>query len=255
MMSYANSRINIGNVLMDNVTMQETLDAIERYIARGSPCYIITPNVDHVIIYNRDVEFEICYNQAALCLADGMPILWASKFLGTPLIEKVSGSDLVPRLCELAHIKEYKLFFLGGRPGAAEAAKQKLHQTLINLKVVGTYAPPLGFEKDELELKKIALMIKEAKPDILFVGLGAPKQERWIKKYYQELGVPVSIGVGVTFEFIAGIVKRAPKWMQSTGLEWFWRLCMEPGRLWKRYLIDDMQFFGLILKQKLRGIR
>lgn len=246
-------KVNIGNVLMDNVTMQETLDALEGFIARRTPCYMTNPNVDIVIRYNRDPEFADYYKEGALCVADGMPILWAAKFLGTPLKEKVSGSDLVPKVCELADRKGYKLFFLGGRPGAAEAAKIKLHETMANLKVVGTYAPPFGFEKDKDELEKIEVMIKNARPDILFVGLGAPKQERWIKQYHQKIGVPVSMGVGVTFEFIAGIVKRAPKWMQNIGLEWLWRLCMEPGRLWKRYLIDDTQFFGMILRQKIRG--
>lgn len=246
------NKVNICNILIDNVTMQETLNAIEGFIAEGKPCYMTTPNIDHIMLYQADPEFALCYDEGALCVADGMPILWAANFLGTPLKEKVSGSDLVPRVCELADQKGYKLFFLGGRPGAADAATEKLCKSLMNLKVVGKYAPPFGFEKDDIELKKIVRMIKEARPDILFVGLGAPKQEKWIKKYYQELGVPVSMGVGVTFEFIAGIVKRAPKWMQMAGLEWFWRLCMEPGRLWKRYLIDDMQFFGLVLKQKMK---
>lgn len=245
-------KVNICNVLIDNVSMQETLNAIEGFIAQGKPCYMTNPNVDCVVRCNRDKEFSRYYVNGALCVADGVPILWAARFLGTPLKEKVSGSDLVPRVCELANQKGYKLFFLGGRPGAADAAKVVLGKTLFNLKGVGTYAPPFGFENDERELKKIVQMIKEAKPDILFVGLGAPKQENWIRKYYQELGVPMSMGVGVTFEFIAGIVKRAPKWMQKAGLEWFWRLCMEPGRLWKRYLVDDMQFFGLVLKQKMK---
>ena len=246
------SKVNVCRVLIDNVTMQESLDAIENLIVIGKPSYVTTPNIDHIMLYNNNPEFAKCYDETSLCLADGMPILWAAKFLGTPLKAKVSGSDLVPRICELANHKGYKLFFLGGRPGAADAAIKKLRTTLLNLKIVGSYAPPFGFEKDESELRKIVSMIKDAKPDILFVGLGAPKQEKWINKYYQELGVPVSLGVGVTFEFIAGIVKRAPLWMQQAGLEWFWRLCMEPGRLWKRYLIDDMQFFGLVLKQKLR---
>ena len=245
-------QVNIGGITVDNVSMAETLQAIEGLVAEGKPSYVTNPNVDIVIRYNRDPEFARYYDEGALCVADGVPILWAAKFLGNPLKEKVSGSDLVPKVCELADQKGFKLFFMGGRPGAADAAKAKLLETLHNLKVVGTYAPPFGFEKDEQELKNISRMIKDAKPDILFVGLGAPKQERWIKKYHEELGVPVCMGVGVTFEFIAGIVKRAPKWMQSIGLEWFWRLCMEPGRLWKRYLIDDTQFFGIILKQKFR---
>lgn len=248
-------RVNIGGIMVDNVSMAETLKAIEGFIAAGKPCYITNPNVDIVIRYNRDREFKRYYDEGALCVADGVPILWAARFLGRPLKEKVSGSDLVPKVCALAARRGYKLFFLGGRPGAAEAAKMKLLRTLKDIKIVGTYPPPIGFEKDLMELEKIARMIRDAKPDILFVGLGAPKQERWIKRYHAEIGVPVCMGVGVTFEFIAGIVKRAPKWMQSVGLEWFWRLCMEPGRLWRRYLIDDTQFFGIILKQKLRGVK
>lgn len=242
-------RVNIGGITIDNVSMAQTLEAIERFVSERKPCYITNPNVDIVIRYNSDPEFKRYYDEGALCVADGVPILWAARFLGKPLKEKVSGSDLVPRVCELASRKGYKLFFLGGRPGAAEAAKAKLLEALKDIKIVGTYAPPFGFEKDEQELQKISQMIKDAKPEILFVGLGAPKQERWIKRYHQELGVPVSMGVGVTFEFIAGIVKRAPKWMQSVGLEWFWRLCMEPGRLWRRYLVDDMLFFKIIYKQ------
>jgi N-acetylglucosaminyldiphosphoundecaprenol N-acetyl-beta-D-mannosaminyltransferase len=246
------SRVNICNVLIDNVSMQETLDVIEDLIAKGQPRYITNANVDIVVRCNRDPEFARYYAQGTLDVADGVPLMWAAKFLGSPLKEKVSGSDLVPKVCELANRKGYKLFFLGGRPGAADAARDKLQRILKDLKVVGTYAPPFGFEKDQAELQKISRMVKEAKPDILFVGLGAPKQERWIEKYHREVGVPVSMGVGVTFEFIAGVVKRAPKWMQNIGLEWFWRLMMEPGRLWKRYLVDDLQFFVLLVRQKMQ---
>lgn len=243
-------RVNVGGIGIDNVSMAEALKAIEELVAARKPCYVTSPNVDILIRYRRDREFARYYDEDALCLADGVPIMWAAKFLGTPLKEKISGSDLVPKVCELANRKGYKIFFMGGRPGAADAAKAKLLETLKDIKIVGTYAPPFGFERDAAELQKIADMVKAAKPDILFVGLGAPKQELWIKRYHEELGVPVSMGVGVTFEFIAGIVKRAPVWMQKVGLEWFWRLCMEPGRLWKRYLIDDTQFFGIILQQK-----
>ncbi len=243
-------RVNVGGIKIDNVSMVEALGAIEGLVAKRKPCYVTSPNVDILIRYRRDREFARYYDEDALCLADGVPIMWAANFLGTPLKEKISGSDLVPKVCELANRKGYKIFFMGGRPGAADAAKAKLLETLKDIKIVGTYAPPFGFERDAAELQKIADMVKAAKPDILFVGLGAPKQELWIKRYHEELGVPVSMGVGVTFEFIAGIVKRAPVWMQKVGLEWFWRLCMEPGRLWKRYLIDDTQFFGIILQQK-----
>jgi N-acetylglucosaminyldiphosphoundecaprenol N-acetyl-beta-D-mannosaminyltransferase len=118
--------------------------------------------------------------------------------------------------------------------------------------IVGTHSPPFGFHMDEAEDQRCVRRITDAAPDILFVGLGAPKQEKWIYAHYKELGVPVCIGIGVTFEFVAGMVSRAPEWMQRHGLEWFWRLLKEPLRLWKRYLIDDMRFFWLVMRQKLK---
>ena len=127
----------------------------------------------------------------------------------------------------------------------------------INLQIVGCYSPSFGFEDNGAENEKIVKMIRETKPDILFVGLGAPKQEKWIYRHRNQYEVPVAVGIGVSFEFVSGMVKRAPQWMQQTGLEWLWRLLMEPKRLWKRYIIDDMAFFGLILKQRIfkkRGI-
>ena len=196
-------------------------------------------------------DFREIYDGASLVVPDGMPLVWASKFLGDPLKEKVSGSDLVPRLCKLSAMKGYRMFFLGGRYGAAYEAMlvKKREHPLLN--VVGAYCPPFGFENDSVENAKIVKMIQEAKPHILCVGLGAPKQEKWIYRHYKELNVPVSIGVGGTFEFISGMVDRAPSWMQNSGMEWAWRLAKEPGRLWKRYLIDDMKFFSMVLKQKL----
>lgn len=158
-----------------------------------------------------------------------------------------------PRLCERATRKGYRLFFLGGRPGAARMAKERLERKFPSISIVGTHCPPFGFERDARENEKIEAMIRSVSPDILLVGLGAPKQEKWIYRHHKRLDVPVSIGVGASFEFLAGMVKRAPQWMQGTGLEWFWRLMMEPGRLWKRYLIRDMRFFHLILRQKLGG--
>lgn len=248
----AHSKVNICDILVDNLSPQESLDAIEYFIARRKPSYITNLNVDVAVRCQRDPAFRRYYWEGDLCLADGVPILWAAQFLGSPLKAKISGSDFVPLVCEMAGKRGYRVFFLGGRPGAASAAKKKLLEKFPDLNIVGTYSPPFGFEKDEVELTKISRIIQAANPEILFVGLGAPKQERWIRQYSRQLGVPVSMGVGVTFEFIAGIVKRAPRWMQKTGLEWFWRLLMEPTRLWKRYLIEDPYFFKMVLQQKIR---
>jgi N-acetylglucosaminyldiphosphoundecaprenol N-acetyl-beta-D-mannosaminyltransferase len=243
-------KIDIANVMINNVSMVEALTIIEDMIENMSAASIVTPNVDHIVKLQKDEEFRSAYHDAALVLADGVPLLWAARFLGTPLKEKISGSDLFPKVCGVAAEKGYRLFFCGGREGAADTAKAVLETKYPGLKVVGTYCPPFGFEADEKENSKIIQLIKDVKPDILFVGLGAPKQEKWINKYEKQYQVPVSIGIGVSFEFVAGMVKRAPLWMQKIGLEWFWRIMMEPGRLWRRYLVDDMEFFGLVLKQK-----
>lgn len=243
-------RVTILNVPIDNVRFKDVFNGIEQSINKHESIYIITSNVDHLITLQKDEEFRRIYQGASLVVADGMPLIWAAKFLGTPLKQKISGSDLVPEICKLAGEKGYKLFFLGGRPGAAQIAKDNLERVYPAIKIVGAYSPAFGFENDAGEEQEVLQMIKEAKADILFVGLGAPKQEKWIYKHYKELNIPVSIGVGVTIDFLAGIVKRAPCWMQKAGLEWLWRILMEPKRLWRRYLIEDMKFFWLVLKQK-----
>jgi N-acetylglucosaminyldiphosphoundecaprenol N-acetyl-beta-D-mannosaminyltransferase len=250
--SPVSKKINICNVFIDSLTFYEALKKIELSLQKRSPNFIVTPNVDHIMTLQHDRLFAEIYSNAYLTLADGMPLIWASKFLGTPLTEKVSGSDLFPRLCELSANKGYKLFFLGGRPGAALRAREVLEEKYPQIKIVGVHSPPYDFENDKNENDTIVRMIKGARPDILFVGLGAPKQEKWIYKYYKEINVSLNIGIGVGFEFVAGMVKRAPLWMQNSGFEWFWRLLMEPKRLWKRYLVDDMKFFWLVLKQKMQ---
>lgn len=244
-------RVNICGIGIDNIEMSDVISKMDSYIKDGRPSYIVTPNADHIVKLQRDPEFKKIYGEATLVLVDGMPLLWAAKFLGAPLKERISGADLFPKLCEVAAARGYRIFFLGGREGAAVKAAKILKARYPAMQVVGVYSPPFGFEKDAVENDKIVAMIKTAKPDILFVGLGAPKQEKWIYEHKDQCEVPVSIGIGVSFEFIAGIVKRAPVWMQKSGLEWFWRLMMEPKRLWKRYLVDDVQFFWLVLKQKI----
>ncbi|OQY97671.1 MAG: acetyl-mannosamine transferase [Candidatus Brocadia sp. UTAMX2] len=246
-------KINICDVEIDNVSLQDSIKTISKALEKEGNIFITTPNVHHIVLIQKDKEFKKIYQEASLVLADGMPIVWASKFLGTPLKEKVSGSDLVPVICKFAAEKGYRLFFLGGRLGAVEKARENLIKMYPQIKIVGVYSPPFGFENNREENEIIIKMIQNARPEILLVGLGAPKQEKWIYRHYKKLDVPVAIGVGVTFEFISGMVKRAPKWMQKLGLEWFWRLIMEPRRLWKRYLIQDICFFGLVLKQKIRS--
>lgn len=244
------NRVTLLGVSIDNITWNETLQAINSLVAQRKPAFIVTPNVDHIVRLQHDHDFNIIYANAALVLADGMPLLWGSRFLGQPIKEKISGSDLVPKISELAANRGYRLFLLGGREGAASGAAKVLQDRHPGIQIAGCYCPPFGFEHDAVENHKIIELIKAAQPDILLVGLGSPKQEKWIARHYQEIRVPVCIGIGVTFEFIAGMVKRAPAWMQRSGLEWLWRLMMEPKRLWRRYLIQDMRYFFLLLKEK-----
>ena len=244
-------RINICNVNIDNITFIEAIKNVEDLVLKRRNVYVITPNVDHIVNINKDDEFKRIYNEAALVLPDGMPLIWAAKLLGRPLKEKISGSDLFLKLCKMSFNKGYKVYFLGGREKAAEKSAEILKIMYPGIQIAGIYCPRFGFENDPAENNKITEMIKAAKPDILFVGIGSPKQEKWIYKHKNEYRVPVSIGVGAAFDFMSGMIRRAPVWMQKAGLEWFWRLMMEPKRLWKRYLIDDPVFFWLVLKQKL----
>ena len=248
--------VSINDVAIDNVTFEDAMSLLKRFIEEKKPRYVVTPNVDHIVRLRDDEEFREVYRNAHLVLADGMPILWAARFLGTPLKEKISGSDILPRFCTIAAKEGYRLFFLGGGGDDAGLAAQKLKECCPGLNIAGIYAPPFGFEKDEEEQKKIISMIRDNNIDILFAGLGTPKQEKWIYGHYKELGVPVSIGIGAGFSFIAGTVRRAPRWMQSAGVEWLWRIIQEPGRLWRRYLIYDTQFLWIVLKDKFaRGLR
>uniref|UniRef100_UPI0025BE1187 WecB/TagA/CpsF family glycosyltransferase n=1 Tax=Clostridium sp. TaxID=1506 RepID=UPI0025BE1187 len=152
--------------------------------------------------------------------------------------------------CKLAANKGYKVFLLGAAEGVAAKAAENLKLKYKGLNIVGTYSPSYGFEKNEYEIQQIIKMIKEVKPDILAVGLGAPKQEKFLYKYRNQLNVPVALAIGASIDFEAGNVNRAPKWMQHIGLEWFYRLCKEPKRMFKRYLVDDIKIFRLILKYK-----
>jgi len=192
--------------------------------------------------------FRRIYREAHAVVADGMPIVWTSRIAGTPLKQRVAGSDMLTELGLWLERKRYRLFFLGAAEGVAEEAKRRLQERFPALMIVGCYSPPFGFESMEEENEKIVAMIREARPDILLVGLGAPKQEKWIYRRYRQYRVPVSIGVGATFDFLAGRIRRAPVWMQKAGLEWMWRLMREPRRLWRRYL-RDVGFVRLMLAE------
>jgi N-acetylglucosaminyldiphosphoundecaprenol N-acetyl-beta-D-mannosaminyltransferase len=241
--------VRILGIELSNVTMEEAIESIRTLIYAKKRDFIVTPNVDHIVRLQHDNVSKEIYSHAHLVLADGMPLIWASKFLGTPLKEKVSGSDLFLKLCEVAAKDNFKVFLLGGRGNAAKIASENLSKQFKGLNIVGHYGPPFGFEDDNKENERVISEINSAKPNILFVGLGSPKQEKWIWHNLHKLEISVAIGVGVSIEFASGMIKRAPLWMQKTGLEWFWRLMMEPKRLGFRYL-RDFRFFLLLFNQK-----
>lgn len=244
------SRMKFMNTEIDNLTMQETLQAIDHLIHENNCAYVVTPNVDHIVRIETNKELQEAYKNASLILTDGKPLLWIAKWYGTPIKEKISGSDLFPLLCDMAAKKGYKMFFLGAKEGVAAKAAENLAKRYQGLQIVGTYSPSFGFENDVIEMEKIKISIKESKPEILIVGLGCPKQERFMYRYCRELGVPVSFGLGASFDFEAGNIKRAPRWMANHGLEWLFRITQDPKRLAKRYLVDDTKILGLAIKYK-----
>lgn len=238
------------NTFVNNVNMNEAVECIDNMIQSNKKSYIVAINVDVVIKIEEDKYLKEISDNADMVLIDGKPLVWISKYHKKPIKEKVSGSDLVPELCKLASTKGYSIFILGGKEGIANQAKENLIRKYPNLKIKGTYAPPFGFEKNIQEIDKINKMISACEPDLLFACLGCPKQEKWIYENINKYNAKVSVCAGATVDFLAGSVKRAPKWMSNCGLEWFYRFLQEPKRMFKRYFIDDMKIFRLAKKYK-----
>ena len=238
------------NTYVNSVTMDEAVESIEAMIASGKKSYVVAINVDVVIKIEEDPYLKEITDKADMVLVDGVPLVWIAKAHKKPVKEKVSGSDLVPKLCETAAQKGYSIFILGGKDGVAAQAQKKLEETYPDIRIVGTYAPPIGFEEDAAQLAKVNELISQASPDLLIACLGCPKQEKFIYENMDKYGAKVSVCAGATVDFLAGNVKRAPKWMSDNGLEWFYRFTQEPGRLFKRYFIDDMKIIRLMSKYK-----
>lgn len=238
------------NTYVNNVNMDEAIQAIEDMIASEKKSYIVAINVDVVMKIENDSYLKEITDKADMVLVDGKPLEWIAKWHKRPIKAKISGSDLVPILCKRAAEKGYSIYIIGGKEGIAEKAKQNHERDLPGIRIVGTYAPPFGFEKDEKELNRINEMISSAHPDILIACFGCPKQEKWIYENYQKYDAKVSICAGATVDFLAGNVNRAPKWMSDHGLEWFYRFLQEPKRMFKRYFVDDVKIIGLIKKYR-----
>jgi exopolysaccharide biosynthesis WecB/TagA/CpsF family protein len=241
--------VKILNISIHNLAKGTLLENLSR-----SGGVVFTPNVDHLMKLRKNVELQGIYAQADYRICDSRIIQYASWFLGTPICEKISGSDLFPAFYEYNKSnEEIAIFLLGARQGVAERAREKINHKVGREIIVGTYAPTFGFEDNEEECQKIMQKIRDSGATVVAVGLGAPKQEKWIVKYKPQLEdrVKVFMGIGATIDFEAGYQPRSPKWMSQIGLEWLYRLSREPKRLWQRYLIEGMPFFGLILQQKI----
>jgi N-acetylglucosaminyldiphosphoundecaprenol N-acetyl-beta-D-mannosaminyltransferase len=245
--------ITIMDARIDNLTMDEVLEQIEKLVARSIPSHVITANVDHLMRLHKSLDSRDIFRKAALIVPDGVPLLWAARFLRTPLQERINGTDLMEKTCELAVKRGFSVFLLGGPEGVAAGAARNLQIQFPGLIVSGTYSPYHGFENDAQENERICCLLREKKPDILFTSLGLPKGINWIDRHLPACGIALAIEVGASFMFISGCMKRAPRWMQKNGLEWLWRLILEPRRLWRRYLLNDLPFFYYLLRNKFPG--
>lgn len=249
-------RVKLGHVLFHTATEAETCTHISRCLDAKRGGSVVTVNLDHLLRCKRHADYREIVSRADIVVADGMPLIWASRIQGTPLPERVAGSSLCLSLAaELAQANR-SIFLLGGDPGVAEQAAKVLTQRFAGLRIAGTHFPPLGFEKDPAELDLIRQQLTTSQPDVVYVALGSPKQEQLIERLRKELPSTWWMGVGISLSFITGDVKRAPRWVQKVGCEWIHRLIQEPRRLARRYVIDGIPFaFELLIGSAVRRVR
>jgi N-acetylglucosaminyldiphosphoundecaprenol N-acetyl-beta-D-mannosaminyltransferase len=241
--------MRIGRAWIDSLTFEQAIDEIERLVETGHGGSVFTPNVDHVVQLEapENVAFREAYDDVALSLVDGQPLIWASYLLGSPLPEKVSGSDLIVPLVRRAAQKRWRVYFIGGAPGVGALAAQKLKE-MCDVDIVGIESPNVSREGHPVDGQVVIERMAAARPQLVFVAFGAPKQELFIQKALPAIRPAVAVGVGAGFDFIAGKMRRAPRWMSRSGLEWLFRLAQEPRRLAKRYLLDDPKFASILYR-------
>ena len=238
--------IKILNVRIDNLTTKELLEQLDKGV-------LVTPNIDDIMKHQIDKEFHEMASQAEFSICDSRILLLMSRILRTPLKEAIPGSSFFPMYCNY-HAKDenIKIFLLGAKEGVGEVAKKNINTRIGREIIVDTYSPPFGFEKDEQECNHIVEILRTSKANVVLVGLGNPKQTKWIYKYKDKLpNINLFMALGATIDFEAGNIKRAPRIFQKLYMEWFYRFLMEPKRMFKRYFIDDMQFFYYFAQQLL----
>jgi len=242
---------------IDNLTPNEIIEQIFQRIQEKNPIHIVGVNVDQIVrVQNNPISKKIFQN-ASIVFVDGKPIKWMCRLLGTPIKERITGPDLMEYICQCLAQYHVRVFLLGAGPNVAAKCGDVLMKKYPGIIVSQTYSPPFGFENNPVEIASINRMLVESHSDILFVGMGSPKQDIFIYENMHIYNIPVSISMGAAIDFIAGNVKRAPKWMIRCGLEWLHRISQNPKRLWKRYLITDMaiipMFFNEFIKKYNHG--
>lgn len=240
-------RVEVGGLPIDPLTELEVVNRVRSELRAGRGGWIATPNVDHLRHASRDPRLAELIRSAALSVADGAPVVWAARLAGRPVPARVTGADLLWSLSEAAAEDGRSVYLLGGEPGVPERAAQALQSRFPTLKIAGTCSPPRGFELDEGELANCREGVISARPDIVFVGLGFPKQEHIISGFSEQLPATWWLGCGAALPFAAGDLQRAPAWMRPLGLEWLFRLAHEPRRLFRRYLREDAPFALVLL--------
>lgn len=234
-------RINILGVGLSAINLKLALAAIDAALARKAKGYVCVTGVHGVMEAQKDENFRAILNHSFLNTPDGMPMVWLGRLNGAPEMDRVYGPDLMLLVFELSQKKGYTHFLYGGAPGVAQELQQKLEAKFPGIKIVGTYTPPFR-PLNAGEESELIRTVSEKKPDMLWVGLSTPKQEKFMAQYRDKLDATLFFGVGAAFDFHAGRVRQAPRWMQRSGLEWLFRLCCEPRRLWRRYFRNNPLF-------------
>jgi len=243
-------RVNILGVGVSAINMGMALEAIERWIENRDPHYVCITGVHGVTESWRDPALREIHNRAGLVTPDGMPLVWLSRALGHRHVERVYGPDLMLALCESSQSRGYRHFMYGGAQGVAEKLAENLRAKFPAIRIAGTYCPPFRC-LTPAEDERVTERINAANPDVVWVGLSTPKQERWMAEHVGRVRAPALIGVGAAFDFHAGVKRQAPRWLGRSGFEWTFRLATEPRRLWKRYLVNNSLFIGLMMLQLL----
>jgi N-acetylglucosaminyldiphosphoundecaprenol N-acetyl-beta-D-mannosaminyltransferase len=241
-------RVYVGGVPIDALDRDGAVAAILDLVSRGEGGAVFTPNVDHIVEFEHNPRLREAYRAADLSLADGMPVVWAARLMGEALPERVAGSDLILPLMRRAAALQQRVFLLGGQEGVAGLAAERLTQWMPGLQIVGTLAPRVDMSEPRDRRAHVVDAVRAARPHLVVVGLGAPKQELWIHEARETLRPAVLLGLGASIDFTAGTVPRAPAWMSRAGLEWAYRLGREPRRLWRRYLLKDPEFALILLR-------